>query len=63
MRSVRWGGATTARKPWSAPGFRPEIRFAGKTDPDVVAALHQRAHELCYIANSVNFPVSVEPVA
>jgi organic hydroperoxide reductase OsmC/OhrA len=26
------------------------------------APLHQRAHELCYIANSVNFPVRHEPV-
>jgi organic hydroperoxide reductase OsmC/OhrA len=28
--------------------------------PDV-EALHQRAHEVCYIARSVNFPVVVEP--
>lgn len=25
--------------------------------------LHHKAHELCFIANSVNFPVKVEPVA
>ncbi len=42
--------------------LRPEVAFAGASDPDVTAALHQRAHELCYIANSVNFPVGMEPV-
>jgi organic hydroperoxide reductase OsmC/OhrA len=28
--------------------------------PDAIA-LHHRAHELCFIARSVNFPVEVEP--
>lgn len=43
--------------------LRPETVFAGEADPAKVADAHHRAHELCYIANSVNFPVSVEPVA
>ncbi len=25
-------------------------------------ALHEAAHKLCFIANSVNFPVACEPV-
>jgi hypothetical protein len=32
--------------------------FAGKLN-----ALHQRAHELCFIANSVNFEVTHQPTA
>ena len=35
------------------------------TDPGRIAdamALHPRAHELCFIARSVNFPVQHEPV-
>ncbi|MCW3837063.1 OsmC family protein [Sphingomonas canadensis] len=43
--------------------LHPQVVFAGEADPDNVAAVHQRAHELCYIANSVNFPVSVEPIS
>jgi organic hydroperoxide reductase OsmC/OhrA len=42
--------------------LRPEMRFAGDADPALVEHLHRRSHELCYIANSVNFPVEVEPV-
>jgi organic hydroperoxide reductase OsmC/OhrA len=41
--------------------LRPEASFA---DPDQAAragALHERAHELCFTANSVNFPVRCEP--
>jgi organic hydroperoxide reductase OsmC/OhrA len=43
--------------------LRPEMGFAGAADPALVEHLHRRSHELCYIANSVNFPVSVEPAA
>ncbi len=43
--------------------MRPKITFAGATDAATLEALHHKAHELCYIANSVNFPVTVEPVA
>lgn len=34
-------------------------------EPEMAAklpAIHKRAHELCFIANSVNFPVTCEPV-
>jgi organic hydroperoxide reductase OsmC/OhrA len=43
--------------------LHPQVRFAGEADPAKVAEAHHRAHELCYIANSVNFPVAVEPAA
>ncbi len=42
--------------------LRPRMTI---TDPARIAdatALHQRAHELCFIARSVNFPVACEPV-
>jgi organic hydroperoxide reductase OsmC/OhrA len=43
--------------------LHPQVTFAGAADPDAVQALHHRAHDACYIANSVNFPVTVEPAA
>jgi organic hydroperoxide reductase OsmC/OhrA len=43
--------------------LHPQVTFAGEADPAKVAEAHHHAHELCYIANSVNFPVTVEPVA
>jgi len=30
-------------------------------DPAAAEAAHRTAHELCFIANSVNFPVRIEP--
>jgi organic hydroperoxide reductase OsmC/OhrA len=43
--------------------MRPQITFDGTADAATVEALHHKAHALCYIANSVNFPVTVEPAA
>jgi len=40
--------------------LRPHVRVTGSVEQ--AEALHQRAHELCFIANSVNFPVQHEPV-
>jgi organic hydroperoxide reductase OsmC/OhrA len=39
--------------------LRPHVRVIGSIEQ--AEALHQRAHELCFIANSVNFPVEHEP--
>ena len=43
--------------------LRPAATFSGALVPDAVAIndLHQRAHEACYIANSVRSAVTVEP--
>jgi organic hydroperoxide reductase OsmC/OhrA len=41
--------------------LRPHVRIASG-DPVRAKELHGRAHELCFIANSVNFPVRHEPV-
>jgi organic hydroperoxide reductase OsmC/OhrA len=41
--------------------LHPAVTLA-RGDPTRATALHERAHELCFIANSVNFPVRHEPV-
>lgn len=40
--------------------LRPRIRIA-RGDPGVLPAVHDAAHRRCFIANSVRFPVRVEP--
>ena len=42
--------------------LHPKVTIAEGSDPDKARALHERAHALCFIANSVNFPVRNEPV-
>ncbi|HEU4699387.1 MAG TPA: OsmC family protein [Gemmatimonadales bacterium] len=44
--------------------LRPRVTFAGGRAPDAAAleALHHRAHEVCFIANSVKTAVRCEPV-
>ncbi|HWV23155.1 MAG TPA: OsmC family protein [Thermomicrobiales bacterium] len=42
--------------------LRPEITLANGADQKRADAQHHEAHRLCFIANSVNFPVTVEPV-
>ena len=41
--------------------LRPVVKVAGEVDPELAGRLHERAHHLCFIANSVNFPVLCEP--
>ncbi len=43
--------------------LRPRVEWREGDAPDAVKLdeLHHRAHEACFIANSVNFPVGVEP--
>jgi organic hydroperoxide reductase OsmC/OhrA len=45
--------------------LRPDIAFGGDTLPtaEQLQALHHRAHEECYIANSIKAEVIVAPVA
>lgn len=40
--------------------LHPHVRIKGSVEQ--AEALHKRAHELCFIANSVNFPVKHEAV-
>lgn len=44
--------------------LRPRVRFSGERSPTSaeLVQLHERAHEECFIANSVTTAVQVEPV-
>jgi organic hydroperoxide reductase OsmC/OhrA len=41
--------------------LRPRVTVADASMVEAARAAHHRAHELCFIANSVNFPVLFEP--
>jgi organic hydroperoxide reductase OsmC/OhrA len=41
--------------------LRPVATLAAGGDAALATALHEEAHRLCYIANSVSFPVLIEP--
>ena len=41
--------------------LRPRVTLAGGGDAALAQRLHAGAHEKCFIANSVNFPIRVEP--
>jgi organic hydroperoxide reductase OsmC/OhrA len=41
--------------------LRPRVVFENDVSPDTLEQLHHRAHEACFIANSVNCTVKVEP--
>ena len=44
--------------------LRPEIRFSGPApDAATLAAMHDKAHHACFIANSVKTTIVVEPMA
>jgi organic hydroperoxide reductase OsmC/OhrA len=44
-----------------AATLRPRATLSPGSDQDRALALHAKAHEMCFIANSLNFPVTVEP--
>ena len=50
-------------KTWmSSVTLRPAVTFSGKApSPEEQRALHEKAHEKCFIANSVKTEVRVEP--
>lgn len=41
--------------------LRPLVTLQAGSDAALAAQLHERAHHLCFVANSVNFPVRIEP--
>ena len=41
--------------------LHPRVRISKDSDPAVAASLHAQAHRYCFIANSVRFPIRVEP--
>ncbi len=42
--------------------LRPSIKVTAQSDLETARRLHHDAHEKCFVANSVNFPVGCEPV-
>jgi organic hydroperoxide reductase OsmC/OhrA len=40
--------------------LHPQVVIAKGSDPALAMRLHEKAHEHCFIANSVNFPVSCD---
>jgi organic hydroperoxide reductase OsmC/OhrA len=42
--------------------LRPRVTVRAADDSALALRLHHAAHEKCYIANSVNFPVEIEAV-
>jgi organic hydroperoxide reductase OsmC/OhrA len=42
--------------------LRPQVGVAAADMVEAATALHDRAHAMCFVANSVNFPVKHEPV-
>ncbi|HUQ89967.1 MAG TPA: OsmC family protein [Vicinamibacterales bacterium] len=43
--------------------LRPRVTLAPGSDAALATSLHERAHHFCFVANSVNFPVRVQPSA
>ncbi|HEX4772774.1 MAG TPA: OsmC family protein [Bryobacteraceae bacterium] len=41
--------------------LRPVVTITSESDIERAKSLHHNAHEKCFIANSVNFPVECEP--
>ena len=41
--------------------LHPRVIITKDSDAETAEKLHHRAHELCFIANSVNFPVTAKP--
>lgn len=41
--------------------IRPTVTITPESDKEQALALHEKAHDMCFIANSVNFPVKHEP--
>ena len=41
--------------------LRPQVTIAKGASADKARELHHAAHEKCFVANSVNFPVTCEP--
>jgi organic hydroperoxide reductase OsmC/OhrA len=42
--------------------LRPRVTIRAGDDAELAASLHHAAHEKCYVANSVNFPIRCEPI-
>jgi organic hydroperoxide reductase OsmC/OhrA len=43
--------------------LRPRVELADPKQTAKLDEIHQRAHSICFISNSVNFPVHLDPLA
>ncbi|PSN11525.1 peroxiredoxin, partial [filamentous cyanobacterium CCP5] len=41
--------------------LRPVVTLAPQSDAELANQIHGQAHQKCFVANSVNFPVPCEP--
>ncbi|MDQ3063409.1 MAG: OsmC family protein [Acidobacteriota bacterium] len=41
--------------------INPRVTVTSKSDAELAKELHDKAHEFCFIANSMNFPVMFNP--
>ncbi|MDD5260684.1 MAG: OsmC family protein [Methylacidiphilales bacterium] len=41
--------------------LHPRVTITDAAKADLAKSLHEKAHHLCFVANSVNFPVRCEP--
>ena len=56
------GKATSGRMAMTRVALNPVVSFSGEApSPEAHAALHEKAHERCYIANSVTTEVVLQP--
>lgn len=46
---------------FTAVTLRPRVTIAGRSKSEDAEALHHKAHEMCFIARSVNFAIAIEP--
>lgn len=47
---------------FTAAILRPHITIRAGADIEAATAIHPKIHDVCFIARSVNFPISYEPV-
>jgi organic hydroperoxide reductase OsmC/OhrA len=42
--------------------LKPKVTLAPGANAEAAENLHQKAHEMCFIARSLNFPVEINPI-
>ena len=42
--------------------LKPKVTLAPGANAEAAKKLHHQAHEMCFIARSLNFPVEIDPI-
>lgn len=60
----KMGRASDGKLSMVSVELRPKVSFANGRDPErtVVESMHKEAHQECFLARSVNFPVRITPL-